>query len=124
MSLLQRRRKRRRPTLFSLQGVILFIVVVTAKCSGSLKKVHLSCLRKWIDQNRRDDVLKCEICHADYRVVVKEKFNRREALRAKNICGSYCSLAIMQLIFSVLAIAVILSLFSKLMFEREEGERN
>merc|ERR1712216_1008628 len=50
-------------------------LISPCSCSGSVSKVHASCLERWIEAREAQgaDALVCEICHTPYEIVVRNK---------------------------------------------------
>ena len=59
------------------------LLIEPCDCSGSVRRVHSTCLQRWIamrpihidDGERNDSRMRCEICHADYRIAVSYTFS-------------------------------------------------
>jgi len=60
------------------------LLIAPCNCSGSLARVHTSCLQTWIATRPRPNIpgassedgrMICEICHTDYRINVSYKFS-------------------------------------------------
>ena len=52
-------------------------MVRPCECVGSMERVHLKCLQQWIERRRMDGAdseraMRCEVCHAPYRLRVHE----------------------------------------------------
>jgi len=54
-------------------------LISPCSCSGSISKVHVSCLEKWIlnrpGNRAAGDNLECEICHSTYKVALTHRIS-------------------------------------------------
>eukprot|EP00897_Mesotaenium_endlicherianum_P002506 jgi/Mesen1/2283/ME000154S01456 len=63
------------------------VLLRPCECGGSMARVHLGCLQRWIESRRMEsieaDELVCEVCRAPYRLRVREQLD----LSWKRLCS-------------------------------------